>query len=148
MVRSRLFIKLFSVIHKLVYRLTGGRIMGSARGVQFLLLTTIGCRTGKERTTPLQYLPDGDNLVVVASNGGAEQDPHWWLNLKRNPRARVQIRDRVMAVTAEKASPEERARLWPLLVQRYPGYEDYQRGIKREIPVVILRPEQTPSGEA
>lgn len=105
-----------------------------------LLLTTTGRKSGKKRTIPLLYLEDGENLVVVASNGGTATHPSWWLNLRVDPEATVEIGGRKLRVRAEKALPEEKERLWPRLVAMYGGYEAYQRRTDREIPVVVLRP--------
>jgi deazaflavin-dependent oxidoreductase (nitroreductase family) len=146
---SQKLIRIVSVVHRFLYRLTGGAIGGGRRGSQFfLLLTTTGRKTGKERTVPLLYLPDGENMVVVGSNGGADRDPSWWVNLKHNPRAKVQVGRPVKAVRAEKARAEERARLWPLLVEAYPGYDGYEKRLSREIPVVILRPDEKREAES
>ena len=128
-------------IHRALYRLTAGALGGKLAGKPMLLLTTTGRKTGKARTTPLQYLEDGENLVVVASNGGNPRHPAWWFNLKRNPEAKAQIGKVTRRVRAETASEEERSRLWPLLVETTPGYAEYQKGTERTIPVVILRPE-------
>lgn len=105
-----------------------------------LLLTTTGRKSGMQRTNPVLYLNDGDNLVVVASAGGRDKDPYWWMNLEHNPDALVQIRRERRRVRAERASEEEKSRLWPLLTEMYPRFKDYQRGTERKIPVVILRP--------
>jgi deazaflavin-dependent oxidoreductase (nitroreductase family) len=128
-------------IHRALYRLTAGAIGGSLAGRPMLLLTTTGRKTGKSRTTPLQYSEDGENMVVVASNGGNPRHPAWWFNLEGNPEAEVQVRKIKKRVKAETANEEERSRLWPLLVETYPGYEEYQKSTERTIPVVILRPE-------
>jgi deazaflavin-dependent oxidoreductase (nitroreductase family) len=133
-------IKMMSGMHLFWYRLTGGVIGGSFAGMPFLLLTTTGRKSGRRRTTPLQYLEDGGNMVLAASNGGNPRHPAWWLNLERNPEAEVQVRNEKRRVTAEKAEGEERERLWGLLVEMYSGYGGYQRTTNREIPVVILRP--------
>jgi deazaflavin-dependent oxidoreductase (nitroreductase family) len=109
-------------------------------GASVLLLTTAGRKSGKERTVPLLYLEDGENMVVVASNGGSPNHPAWWLNLEANPEATVEIASRKLRVRAEKASPEERERLWPGLVAMYAGYEGYRRRTDREIPIVLLKP--------
>lgn len=132
--------KMFTNAHSLVYRATGGRVAGRVFKSPVLLLTTTGRKSGRERTIPLMYLEDGENLVVVASNGGAPNHPAWWLNLKANPEATVQIGDRKVRVRAERARPEEKERLWPKLVAMYGSYEDYQKRTQREIPVVVLRP--------
>ena len=104
-----------------------------------LLLTTKGRKTGKQRTVPLLYLADGDNIVLVASNGGATKHPTWWLNLQSNPEAQIQVRGVKRRVRAEKGSSEEKQRLWPQLTAMYPGYKKYQEITNRDIPVVILR---------
>ncbi len=131
-----------SAMHLFWYRLTGGAIGGSLAGRPVLLLTTTGRKSGRRRTTPLVYLEDGDNMVLVASNGGNPRHPVWWLNLERNPEAEVRVRNEKSRVTAEKAEGEERERLWGLVVEMYSGYEGYQRATNREIPVVVLRPQE------
>ena len=105
-----------------------------------LLLTTTGRKSGKQRTLPLLYLEDGGRYVVIASVGGAPKHPAWYLNLLANPTATIEVGRRKLAVSATTASAEERARLWPLAVQMYSGYDDYQAKTSREIPVVILAP--------
>ncbi len=127
-------------LHSFIYRTTGGRVGGRIVGCPVLLLTTTGRNSGKERTVPLLYIEDGENLVVVASNGGTAKHPTWWLNLEANPEATVEIGSRKLRVRVEKASPEEKERLWPRLVAMYNGYESYRRRTAREIPVVLLSP--------
>ena len=109
-------------------------------GAPVLLLTTTGRKTGRRHTIPLLYLEDGENFVVVASNGGAPRHPAWWSNLRADPEANVEIGGRELRARAQKASPEEKEWLWPRLVAMYGAYENYQRRTDREIPVVILRP--------
>ena len=133
--------KVMSGINLFWYRLTGGIVGGSFGGRPILLLSTTGRKSGRPRTMPLQYLEDGENMVVVASNGGNSWHPAWWLNLERNPQAEVQVGNKRMRVNAEKAEGEERERLWLLLVEMYSGYEGYQKTANREIPVVVLRPQ-------
>ncbi len=127
-------------VHTLLYSLSSGRIGGRIVGSPVLLLTTIGRRSGKNRTLPLLYLADGATVVLVASNGGAAKHPQWWSNLQANPHARVQIGSRTLTMTATLAEGEERNRLWSRLVAMYPGYAGYQERTPREIPVVVLRP--------
>jgi deazaflavin-dependent oxidoreductase (nitroreductase family) len=134
------FKKVALTMYRLCYRLTGGAIGGSSGGMPILLLTTTGRKTGKPRTTPLYYVKDGENIVVVASNGGRPRHPLWWLNLEKNPQADVQVRNEKRRVKAEEASGEERERLWRLVVGTAPGYEEFQRATTRRIPVVVLRP--------
>lgn len=127
-------------MHSFVYRATGGRVGGRIVGGPVLLLTTTGRKSGKKRTVPLLYLDDGENLVLVASNGGAPVHPTWWLNLRANPEATVEVGREKLRVRAEEASPREKGRLWPKLVEMYGGYETYRRRTDREIPVVLMKP--------
>jgi len=101
-------------------------------------LTTVGRKTGKKRTAPLLYLRDGERIIIVASNGGRDNEPSWWANLRHDPHAGVQIKGEKRKMIARKATEEEKSDLWPLLTKMYPAYSDYQRRTKREIPVVIL----------
>jgi deazaflavin-dependent oxidoreductase (nitroreductase family) len=105
-----------------------------------LLLTTQGRRSRKRRTTPLVYLRDGQNLVVIASYGGRDDHPGWFWNLESNHQAQVRIDGRSIAVVTRKASNKERARLWPLVLLLWPGYARYQERTRRTIPLVILSP--------
>lgn len=98
----------------------------------------MGRQTDKPHTVPLLYLRDGDNLAVVASWGGRDTHPEWYLNLVAEPRVRVQVRGRRMQKSARTASPEERNRLWSQVVAAYDGYARYQARTDREIPIVIL----------
>jgi len=106
-----------------------------------LLLDHVGAKSGAKRTTPLLYIPDGDDVVIVASKGGYPKHPAWLYNLKANPDTTVQIGGERRAVHARVATPQERERLWPEAVRSYSGYEDYAARSKgREIPLVILEP--------
>ncbi len=127
-----------SIVHRWVYRASGGKVGYSAGAIKNLLLTTTGRKSGERRTVPLAYFPDGETFVVVASNGGADRDPAWWLNLRSNPSAEVQIGDRNIAVTARLASDAEHARLWPELKRVNPFYAGYEQITDRAIPVVVL----------
>ena len=139
---GKTMMRMISGTHEFWYRLSGGLIGGRVDGLPILLLTTTGRKSGKRRTMPLVYLPDGDNMVVIASNGGADQHPAWWLNLRSNPKADVQIGRDAKTVVAEKATGEQRARLWHQVVELYHGYDEYRRMTERQIPVVILRAER------
>ena len=127
-------------LHSFVYRATDGRVGKRIFGSPVLLLTTTGRKSGRERTVPLLYLKDGEDLVVVGSNGGTATPPAWWLNLMVNPEATVEVGGSKMRVRAEEAGSEEKERLWPKLVQMYGGYEVYRHRTNREIPVVFLHP--------
>jgi F420H(2)-dependent quinone reductase len=131
-----------SKTHLLIHHLNGGRLLGRVLGMPVLLLTTTGRRTGKPRTTPLTFFRDGANLVVIASNGGADRPPDWSLNLQQNPHAVVKIGTNDLTVQARTASPEERVRLWPGITATYSGYARYQEKTARQIPVLILTPDR------
>jgi deazaflavin-dependent oxidoreductase (nitroreductase family) len=133
-------IRAIAFTHRLVYRASGGRLGATLGGKPMLLLSTKGRRSGRERTTPLLYHQDGENFVVVGSNGGDPRHPAWFLNLMADPAVRVQAGRRKLACQARVAGPEERTRLWPKLCAEYAGYADYETRSEREIPVVILAP--------
>ena len=128
-------------IHGTVYRLSRGRIGQHVPGAPpMLLLEHEGAKSGKRRSSPLAYLEDGENLVLVASKGGNPRNPAWFHNLKANPDTEVQVGPERRAVRARVAGRRERERIWPRVVELYDGYEDYQRRTDREIPLVILEP--------
>lgn len=127
-------------LHTRIYRLTGGRVGHAAGRITNLLLTTRGRRSGEERTVPLAYVADGERWVVVASNGGADRHPAWWLNLRSTPDASVQVGARRVPVRGREATGEERARLWPDLKAINPFFAQYEQITDRRIPVVILEP--------
>ncbi|GLZ34405.1 nitroreductase [Lentzea sp. NBRC 105346] len=107
-------------------------------GVTTLLLTTKGRRSGEPRRTALIYQPDGDRHVIVASNGGSNGHPNWYLNLRDNPEVEVQVGAERFRAHARTAKGEERARLWDLMNEIWPDYTNYQQRTDREIPVVVL----------
>lgn len=132
--------RLAMTIYVFLYRRTGGKMGGRLGAMPVLLLTTTGRKTGKKRTVPVMYLSESPNYIIVASNNGREKPPAWWLNLKNNPEATIELGNNVRSIIAEQASPEERRRLWAQLVEKAPAFEGYQRRTRREIPMVILRP--------
>jgi deazaflavin-dependent oxidoreductase (nitroreductase family) len=127
-------------MHRGIYRATSGRLGARLAGLDMLLLTTRGRKTGEPRTVPLACFPDGENRVVVASNNGQDADPGWWLNLLAEPQAEVTLGPETWPVCAALADPDERDRLWPELKRTNPAYSRYEKKTQREIPVVILRP--------
>jgi len=138
---ARPVIRAMSALNTWVYRLSGGRIGGRfLRGAPVLLLTTVGRRTGRARTTPLLYLKDGENLLIVASQGGLPTHPVWFLNLEAHPDVEIQIGSERRAMRARRASAPEKATLWPKLTAMYCDFDDYQARTQRDIPVVILSP--------
>ncbi len=129
-----------NTLHAGVFKLTGGRVGGRLLGLPMLFLETVGSRSGRRNTTPLLFGRDGDNLIVVGSKGGAPHHPAWYGNLVAHPEVSVQVGRRRLPMRARTASPEEKPRLWTLMVRLWPDYESYQRGTDREIPVIILEP--------
>lgn len=133
--------------HVWVYRRTGGKIganwrvgAGFKKPVPTLLLEHIGRKSGRRLVAPLVYIDDGDDVIVVASQGGRDTDPQWYRNLVANPDAYIEIGSDRRPVRAVTANPEQRARLWPKLVEAYADFDTYQSWADREIPVVILQP--------
>jgi deazaflavin-dependent oxidoreductase (nitroreductase family) len=132
--------QLFNQEHVRVYRETGGERGYHWRGTTILLLTTRGRRSGEQRTTPLIHRTDGDRYVIVASKGGAPEHPGWFENLQAEPDAEIEVESQHIPVTTSVAEGEERARLWLLMNEDWPAYDEYQAKTDREIPVVILTP--------
>ncbi len=127
--------------HTRIYQLTNGLVGHRFPGAPpMLLLDHVGARSGSRRTTPLVYVQDGRDVVVVASKGGHPRHPAWYHNLRANPETTVQIGSERRAVHARIASASERERLWPRAVATYGGYRGYQERTGREIPLVILEP--------
>jgi deazaflavin-dependent oxidoreductase (nitroreductase family) len=130
--------QLFGDEHVRRYRETGGEHGHQWRGAPILLLTTIGRRSGQERTHALIYGRDGEDHLVVASKGGSDTPPAWYVNLKANPEVEVQVMDDRFRARARDATPEEKPRMWAEMVGHWPAYDDYQKRTSRDIPVVVL----------
>ncbi|MCO5312020.1 MAG: nitroreductase family deazaflavin-dependent oxidoreductase [Microthrixaceae bacterium] len=138
--RGDAVIKRMSKLTTALYRRTNGRIGGRfLRGAPVCLLTTIGRVSGEARTTPLLYLADGDDIVLVASKGGFPGNPNWYLNLKADPEVTIQIGSVAGDYTAAQVSPQDKAELWPRLVAMYQDFETYQARTDRDIPVIRCR---------
>lgn len=127
-------------LHVRIYQLTGGRVGHWSPLGPMLLLTTTGRRSGEPRTTPLLYMPDGDDYFVVGSNGGRDRPPAWLLNLEASPLATVQAGRTRHGVTAEVLRGEARSAVWPRLADHYAGWDHYRELTDRDIPAVRLRP--------
>jgi deazaflavin-dependent oxidoreductase (nitroreductase family) len=127
-----------SAAHVQLYRWTGGK--AQIAKYPTMLLTVRGRKTGKLRTTPLIYIPDGDAYVIAAAYSGSDQDPIWWRNLRAAGEAEVQVMRTKTRVRVELATPAQRAEYWPRLVAMYPYFTDYQQRTARQIPIAILRP--------
>ncbi len=124
----------------MLFRLSGGRLGNRLVANDMLLLTTTGRITGESHTVPLLYLRDGNSLVVIASYGGRDRYPDWYLNLDDAPEVDVELPGTKQRMVARTADPGERDRWWPLAVAAYEGYAGYQSRTDREIPVVFLDP--------
>ena len=142
----RLSTRYLGALHRRLYAASGGRLGARIWGLEIVLLTTTGRRTGRARTVPLCSLRDGESFVVIASYGGLDRSPSWWLNLQRDPRAIVQHGRTMREVVAREATSAERDRLWAEVTARAPGYLDYQRRTTRRIPVVLLEPGPVATG--
>ncbi|CUU56684.1 deazaflavin-dependent oxidoreductase, nitroreductase family [Parafrankia irregularis] len=129
---------LFGAEHVRRYVETGGAVGHSWNGVTCLVLWTTGRRTGQRRATPLIYTSDGDRFVVIASQGGAPAHPGWYHNLLAEPKVEVQVLADRFTATARTAEGTEHERLWSLMAQRWPNYDEYTKRTTRRIPVVVL----------
>jgi deazaflavin-dependent oxidoreductase (nitroreductase family) len=107
-------------------------------GTSILILTTTGRRSGEPRSMALIYGTHGEDYLVVASKGGADQPPAWYLNLVAHPEVTVQVRGDRFAAHARTATAEEKPELWRTMVAEWPPYDEYQTKTEREIPVVVL----------
>lgn len=123
-----------------VYRLTRGRVLGKVGKAPVLLLTSTGRRSGQPRTTPVLYLADGENMIVIGSNAGNKNAPAWSYNLKANPDAEIEFYGQSRSVRARVAEGEERAELWRKVNEQYAGFDDYDERTSRDIAVFVLEP--------
>src|ERR1700721_1351569 len=136
-----LFLKWMARINSWMYRRNGGEgLGGTMQNSPVALLTTTGRKTGEPRVSPLLYLREGNRVILVASRGGSDKHPLWYLNLKANPKVSVQIKDEVLQLQARDATEEEREAYWPKLDAMYPSFGDYRSWTDRVIPVVICDP--------
>ncbi|MBP2366651.1 deazaflavin-dependent oxidoreductase (nitroreductase family) [Pseudonocardia parietis] len=135
-------LKAMNAGHRLLIKLSGGKVGYSAMGMPVVELTTTGRRSGEPRTVLLTAPVHGEgSYVVVASRGGDDKHPAWFHNLRANPEVDVAVRGEApRRMRARVASPDERARLWPQIAGRYRNYAGYQRSTEREIPLVHLEP--------
>jgi deazaflavin-dependent oxidoreductase (nitroreductase family) len=133
--------RLVTGFHEAVFRISKGRIGNRGYGMPVLILTTTGRKSGKKRTTMLTSpVQKGDAVVLVASYGGDDRHPQWFLNLRDNPEVEITMDGRTRAMPARVASPEEKAELWPRVVEAHRGYGQYQGRTDRDIPLIICEP--------
>ena len=129
-----------STLHTLAYRFTGGRIGRRLVNNDMLLVTTTGRRSGRKHTIPLLYLRDGDAVIVIASWGGRDYPPDWYLNVVADPEVSVQMNGAGWDAVAEELDEPERSTWWQHAVTAYDGYAEYQSRTKRVIPILRLSP--------
>ena len=139
---SDLVLKTMNTVHRTILKLSGGRFGWEASNMPVLELTTTGRKSGQPRavmlTSPLQ---EGSTVVIVASRGGDDQNPAWFLNLRDDPHVEVSLKGAPkQPMTARVATPDERARMWPKIVADHKNYGGYQKRTEREIPLVLLEP--------
>lgn len=141
-------LNLMNGVHRGVLKLSGGRLGWHMLGMPALELTTIGRKSGQPRTVMLTSpVQEGDAIVIVASRGGDDQHPAWFLNLREHPEVTVAYAGKPKAsMRARVASPDERASLWPRITAAFSGYGGYQKKTHREIPIVLLEPVEGASG--
>jgi len=133
--------KVATRIHRALFNVSKGRILGKALGMPVVELVTTGRKSGKERSTMLAAsIADGDRVVLVASYGGDDRHPAWYLNLQANPEVKVTIAGSTHPMIARTATEEERGELWPRITSVFEGYARYQERTERPISVVILEP--------
>lgn len=133
--------KVSTGIHRSIFRVSKGRVLGRVLGMPVVELVTIGRKSGKERATMLAApIAEPDRIVLVASFGGDDRHPAWYLNLRVNPRVRATTAGRARTMVARTATDDERAALWPQITATCHNYADYQERTNRPIPVVILEP--------
>jgi F420H(2)-dependent quinone reductase len=133
-----IFIKWFMSINALLLRLSRGRL-GSKLGKQtILILHTVGRKSGQERAIPIAYFNYEDRYLIVASNWGKDRQADWYLNLKKDPHARLEINGEIIPVSAREAQGEEYDRLWEFATTHHPQYLDYQKMTARHIPIMVF----------
>jgi deazaflavin-dependent oxidoreductase (nitroreductase family) len=133
------FARYSTQVHRWIFTVSSGRLLGSFREMPVLVLTTTGRKSGKARSTMLTApIADDDRVVIVASYGGDDRNPTWFLNLRANSEVRVTMRGKTTTMRARVATGDEKTDLWPKVVEANPGYADYQRKTDRDIPLVIL----------
>jgi deazaflavin-dependent oxidoreductase (nitroreductase family) len=143
MPNNRWLLRIITVVHRFLLRVSGGRIGGRMAGMDMLLLENVGRKSGALRETPLLFAENDGRFLVVASNLGNDRNPAWWLNLQARPEAAVQVRGKRIPIKARAAASEEEALLWPILDASWSQYPEYRARAKRHIPIVILDPTGT-----
>lgn len=121
------------------FRANAGKVGGYFTGAHMILIHHIGARSGRERVTPLVYLPDGDDMVIAATKGGSPTNPDWYYNVKEHPRMEVEVGADAFSVEATEVAGPERDELWKRLVEIRPGFADYETKTSRVFPMFRLK---------
>jgi deazaflavin-dependent oxidoreductase (nitroreductase family) len=132
-------LKAFTKFNVFIYKLSGGRLMNTLEGMPIVLVKMTGAKSGKSRTIPLMYVPHDNGLILVASQGGAPNNPAWFHNLCKHPQVEITRDGQTRKLTARRVSDEEKAQLWPTCVKYYPPYEQYQKRTDRNIPLFLCQ---------
>ena len=135
----KLLFKVVTRLHMWIYRLSGGKVWNRMMGQPVVILTTQGRKSGQPWTTPLLTFKDKEDYILVASNGGQNFHPAWYLNLQANPEVMIEVEGQKQTARAEDTKGAERERLWSIIVSKAPAYGEYEQKTEREIPVVRLK---------
>ena len=137
----RLGAKLYTKVNLAVYKMSGGRLMNTGPAHKPICLVTMtGRKSGKKRELPLMHVPHGQQKILVASLGGISKHPVWYYNLKATPDITITVDGVSRAYRAREVNPDEKASLWPVIVDAYPPYDEYQARTDRDIPVFVCDP--------
>ena len=136
----RWIMKIVTRVHVAIYRLTGGRMGNTLSGDDVCFVTMTGAKSGRILTVPLMYVPHGDNVLLVASMGGAPKNPVWYYNIAKNPDVEIEHRGKSRKMRARIASSEEKPDLWPVCDSFYAPFADYRQRTSRDIPVFVCEP--------
>jgi F420H(2)-dependent quinone reductase len=136
----KIFVRLGRAISNGLYRASGGRVMGTVRGMPVLLITIAGRKTGAKHTNPVLYLEDNGKYVVTGSGAGSEKEPQWFKNLRRADEAEIEVRRQRLPVSVEVVNGAQRDILWQQLLVHAPFFANYQRKVERQILMAILTP--------
>lgn len=134
------FMRVFGTMNSWLYKKSGGKVANTFLGYDICVVSMKGAKTGKIRDIPLMYVPNGEDVLLVASLGGAPKHPTWYYNITANPECDVTVKGVTKRMRARRASTEEKAELWPVCVKYYPPYDEYQARTERDIPVFICEP--------
>jgi len=139
-VPPRWIVKFITRAHLFLNRITGGKAFNTLSGDEVCFVTMTGAKSGRTITVPLMYVPHGEGVLLVASQGGAPKNPVWYNNIAANPDIEVRHRNRTMKLRARLAGPEEKPALWPVCDSHYAPFVDYRARTSRDIPIFICEP--------